>query len=322
MSKYFYKYPYKPMQSCDWLKVKEIFNIHYFENEKDYIFNGEIHDSWNLFYVDSGHISIEFENKSLPVHLKKGHIILVPPNTGYSIAPSNNTKRFNLFRISFNLTNNSLMESFVSNFMFPYSRYRYEIVREIIREAQRSFEYSLNNISFDQFNFSEASPFASHQMIFSHLERLLINLKRESLNDTGIPLGDESLAESLDTVEETIEYLKHHIYDRISLDDISEYLDISKSYLQKMFVTATGKTVMRHLRELRISEAKHMILFDNMSISEISEQLCFSSIHHFSSCFKLIEGMPPTKYYAHIKNIINGSSKMGIDRIPNPSKSE
>lgn len=322
MSKYFYKYPYKPMQNSDFLKVKEIFNIQYFENEKDYIFTGEIQDSWSLFYIDSGHISFEFENKSLPVHLKKGHIILVPPMVGYSVTPSANTKRFNIFRISFNLTDNSLMESFVSNFMFPYSRYRYEIVREIIREAQKSFEYSLNNISFDQFNFSSESPFASQQMIFSHLERLMINLKRESLNDTGIPLGDESLAESMDIVEETIEYLKHHIYDRISLDDISEYLDISKSYLQKMFVTATGKTVMRHLRELRISEAKHMILYDNMSISDISEQLCFSSIHHFSSCFKLIEGMPPTKYYAHIKGIITGSAKIGIEKIESKAKAE
>lgn len=307
-----FMYPYKGMVSEEILKVSEILSIQFLEYEKDYIFPGEYQEQWGLIYVDQGHIRLNADNRQQPIHLKKGQCILLTPKTRFTIQ-SSNLKRFSLFKILFNVSNEAEMEGFTSNFIYPYSRYRYEAIREIIRESQRAFRYPLNKISFDQFHMVEEVPYGSKQMIFAHLERLLINLKRECLNDTGIPLGDESLFEGLNIVEETVSYLKHHLFDKISLDDISAHLDISKSYLQKIFVTATGKTVMRHLRELRISEAKYMILYEDVSMSEISEMLCFSSIHHFSSCFKQIEGVPPTKYYEHIRKIRNGEIKGSVE---------
>ena len=47
------------------LHIRKIYSIHYFEYMKDYVFEGESHDFWELVCVDSGSIYVTAGDKEL-----------------------------------------------------------------------------------------------------------------------------------------------------------------------------------------------------------------------------------------------------------------
>jgi len=86
-------------------------------------------------------------------------------------------------------------------------------------------------------------------------------------------------------------------------DFISKKLNYEYSYLSDLFSSVEGTTIENHFIKLRIERAKELIVYDEKSLTEISYQLGYSSVHHLSSQFKKVTGLTPS----HFKRI--GSSK-------------
>ena len=92
------------------------------------------------------------------------------------------------------------------------------------------------------------------------------------------------------------EYIYVHIKDRISIEDIADYLDVSPSYLSKLFKRETGQSVSAYIREKKIDVAKNLLRFSDYSLIDISNRLSFSSQSHFIQQFKDVVGVTPKKY--------------------------
>lgn len=60
------------------INIESIVTIHYFEYMKNFVFQGESHDFWELLYVDKGEVSVRAENEWLTLHA--GDIIFHRPN--------------------------------------------------------------------------------------------------------------------------------------------------------------------------------------------------------------------------------------------------
>ena len=60
-------------------------------------------------------------------------------------------------------------------------------------------------------------------------------------------------------IRETLEYLDIHFSEKISIDDLSEKLYVSKYHLMREFRQQTGKTIHGYLTERRIEAASEMI---------------------------------------------------------------
>ena len=78
---------------------------------------------------------------------------------------------------------------------------------------------------------------------------------------------------------------------RVTLDELTATFHISKSYLMHIFREAHNSTPIQYHQKLRISRAKYLLRFTNISITEIAAQLGFEDIHTFSRTFKRIEGI-------------------------------
>ena len=50
------------------INIESIVTIHYFEYMKNFVFQGESHDFWELLYVDKGEVSVRAENEWLTLH--------------------------------------------------------------------------------------------------------------------------------------------------------------------------------------------------------------------------------------------------------------
>ncbi len=79
-------------------------------------------------------------------------------------------------------------------------------------------------------------------------------------------------------------------------DYISEKLGYDYTYLANTFSEVTGITIQRYIIIHKIERVKELILYDELSLSEISYKLHYSSPSHLSNQFKKITGLTPSFY--------------------------
>ncbi len=82
----------------------------------------------------------------------------------------------------------------------------------------------------------------------------------------------------------------------ITLDHIEKKLYLSKSYIIHLFSKEFGTTPKQYIMQKRIGAAKILLRGSRSELSEISEQLGFSSVQHFSSSFKKYTGQTPDSF--------------------------
>jgi len=82
----------------------------------------------------------------------------------------------------------------------------------------------------------------------------------------------------------------------LTLQDISSELGISIATLKRLVDKAYSTSPIAYFMGLKMEEAKRLIADTPLNVTEVSEQLGFSSVHHFSRAFKQKTGITPTEY--------------------------
>ena len=77
-------------------------------------------------------------------------------------------------------------------------------------------------------------------------------------------------------------------------DYISEKLDYDYTYLANIFSEVKGITIQQYIIIHKIERVKELILYDELSLSEISYKLHYSSPAHLSNQFKKVTGLTPS----------------------------
>lgn len=91
-------------------------------------------------------------------------------------------------------------------------------------------------------------------------------------------------------------YLKEHIGDRLTINDVCGQFGISQTALMKKFRKEAGCSLINYFTDIKITEAKKMIRTSAGTFTEISEALGFSSVNYFSKVFRKKTGMSLTDY--------------------------
>lgn len=85
-------------------------------------------------------------------------------------------------------------------------------------------------------------------------------------------------------------------YENISMEKICDTLHISPSYASHLFKKITNMSIVRYATELRISEAKKLLLNTDMKVVDIAERLRFHNCTVFCKTFKKIVHCTPSEY--------------------------
>lgn len=91
-------------------------------------------------------------------------------------------------------------------------------------------------------------------------------------------------------------YIFANINEKISLESIANHLNYSTAHLCRHFKQITGKTLIEQVQEIKIEEAETLLEITDLSLSEITTRLGFSSQSYFQKIFKKITGVTPTYY--------------------------
>jgi len=124
-----------------------------------------------------------------------------------------------------------------------------------------------------------------------------------SLKSVGFELIDDKKSQSIEKIKNAIVKLVHHS-DYHLKTNLSEFItsQISQDYhyLSNLFSEVEGTTIEKYFITQRIERAKELIVYDELSLSEIADQLGYSSTAYLSNQFKKITGFTPS-YFKSLK---------------------
>jgi two-component system response regulator YesN len=82
------------------------------------------------------------------------------------------------------------------------------------------------------------------------------------------------------------------------LNEVASVLEITPSYLSRIFKKVTQQSFSDYIAEVKIEEAKSLLLKDNNRIYEVSSILGYDDPYYFSKVFKKITQMTPSEFIA------------------------
>ena len=120
-----------------------------------------------------------------------------------------------------------------------------------------------------------------------------------SLNKVGFELIETRVNKIIEEIKKAVlEYL-HLGMDSQELklsSFITKNIPYEYSYLSDLFSSVEGKTIEQYFILQRIEKVKELLVYDQLSLTEISYQTGFSSVHHLSAQFKKITGLTPSHF--------------------------
>ena len=99
-----------------------------------------------------------------------------------------------------------------------------------------------------------------------------------------------------DAMIKSIQYIKDHYSEDITIDEISKITILSQSYFSYLFKTITHKTFVEYVTDLRINAAMEMLRNTDTLVVDICYNVGFKSVNHFNRTFKKAMGMSPLQY--------------------------
>jgi AraC family transcriptional regulator len=77
---------------------------------------------------------------------------------------------------------------------------------------------------------------------------------------------------------------------------LSEKVNHEYTYLSSLFSSVEGRTIERYFIEQRIEKAKELLIYGQLTLSQIAFDLEYSSVAHLSTQFKKITGLTTTSF--------------------------
>lgn len=144
------------------------------------------------------------------------------------------------------------------------------------------------------------------------LNQELSNNQKEKVRAVLEPLGfeliDDRKSRIIEKIKNVIIDLVHHkdslLQTNLS-DLLSTELNHDYSYLSNLFSEVEGTTIEKYFIAQKIEKVKELLVYDELSLSEIAHRLNYSSVAYLSNQFKKVTGLTPS----HFKQIKAGKRK-------------
>lgn len=279
---------YKPTALRQVLTVEKLYSLHYFAYLKNFVFEGESHDFWELIFCDSGSVRIYDRDKEFL--LGQGHAFLHAPGNFHNVRPEKADTNVivtgfgGILDILHNCAGRPL----------ELGQPAKHFLRTILSQSRKVFASPLNRVYQYEVNLRDDAPGTSVQLIRSCLESLLLTLFE--IEPAAQPAGSRGTV-----ARQLISFLEENTDKRLTVQSISYRFGYSPAWLQHIFKAQTGQSIMQYFIDLKIEKAKRLIAESEYSVAEISDMLGYDTPQYFSRQFKEATNMTPSAYAASVK---------------------
>lgn len=143
-------------------------------------------------------------------------------------------------------------------------------------------------------------------------ERKIKDVEKE-LKKVGFELIETRVSKIIEDIKKLVlEYIAHEPDEKkLKLSSfITKQIHYDYSYLSDLFSSIEGITIEQFFIVQRIEKVKELLVYEELSLTEIAYQTGFSSVHHLSAQFKKITGLTPS----HFKKV-RAEKRKPIDKL-------
>jgi AraC-like DNA-binding protein len=126
------------------------------------------------------------------------------------------------------------------------------------------------------------------------LNQLSVGLKK-----TGLELMGDKKSILVEKIKAVIIELVHYNDDQLKInlsDYLAEKLNHNYTYLANLFSEVKGITIEQFYLSHKIEKVKELLVYDELSLTEIAYRLNYSSVAHLSNQFKKMTGLTPSHF--------------------------
>lgn len=257
-----------------------------------------IHTAYELQYFVGGEGAIF--SRGIEYKLSRGDILVMEPNTEHEgIAHPENP--FELFFMGYDFNPHKMVQDPAmfgvdQLFLGFYEAYKSKMQLPIIRDR-----HGIGQVLFKLIHEINDTQLCRKELIRAYLLEIFILMIRnlaEFIDKREVSLHGRK------SVEKAKEFIKTHFHGPLTLEEISGYVCLSPSHFCRLFKNATTLTPIEYLNAVRIENAKKFLIYSDLTLTEISSRVGFSSIHYFSHYFKKKEGICPLDYRRDKKRLL------------------
>lgn len=278
--------PFKDGTLVNIEKLFTMFKVHY---DKDYYFGGEVHNFWECMYVTDGKVQASGDERIYA--LKKGDIIFHKPMELHKFTVTGNDGA-DVFIFSFKM--NGKLKKHFENKVFSLSWEQKRILDDLISFAETEIKrYGISVHEFPYHAFLMPSDFSAVylQRTVAYMCQLFLALADHDNVSPSVYNRETEL------FKKAIAYMTENLRQNPSIEEIARNCNISLSGLKRVFSKYGGMGVHKYYLSIKLNAALKL-LKSGKSVSEVTDELNFSSQSYFSSAFKREIGKNPSDFKA------------------------
>ncbi|MGG5902914.1 helix-turn-helix domain-containing protein [Sphingobacterium daejeonense] len=131
----------------------------------------------------------------------------------------------------------------------------------------------------------------------------LTTKEREAIESALDPLGfqviDDKKSRMIEKIKNVIIELVHHQDNDVKTnlsDVLSDALHNDYNYLSNLFSDIEGTTIEKYFIAQKVEKVKELLVYDELSLSEIADRMNYSSVAYLSNQFKKVTGLTPSHF--------------------------
>ncbi|WP_088105739.1 response regulator transcription factor [Halalkalibacter urbisdiaboli] len=136
--------------------------------------------------------------------------------------------------------------------------------------------------------------------MYECLTKLIDDLSYKQQQEELKSKSDNGLAtipvEERSTIEQVLAFIHKKMPGEVTLQETAAAVHLNPSYLSSLFKEQKQMKFMDYVMQLRMEEAKKLLVTTSLRISEIADRLGYNDIAYFSNTFKRICGETPSQY--------------------------
>lgn len=146
------------------------------------------------------------------------------------------------------------------------------------------------------------------QLTAKQFSKLNIDLQK-----LGFEIIDNSNTRTIENIKNVIIGLIHHSKVDVKVnysEYISQKLKKDYTYLSNLFSDVEGNTIEKFIIKQKIERVKELLVYNELTLSEIAHQMGYNSVAYLSGVFKKVTGFTPS-HYKKIKE----NKRKSLDKI-------
>ncbi|HEY0058429.1 MAG TPA: helix-turn-helix domain-containing protein [Flavisolibacter sp.] len=155
----------------------------------------------------------------------------------------------------------------------------------IVKSELENLHLHYTTLEFGEIEISEDLTHAQHVAL------------RTALLKSGLEVMEDKKSIIIEKIKNIVVEMIHHTEEAPSLNFsafLSEKLQYDYTYLSNLFSEVKGITIEHFIIAHKIERAKELLIYNELTLTEIAEKLHYSNVAHLSNQFKKVTGLTPT----------------------------